>query len=92
MNRLCPSSSHEGRMGGVHTFTTASHPHSSDGGGYFMSSDLAGIVALAMTVTRGGSKGKFCKETVTGTIAVKTERSTSLFSVGMGSASDVTRM
>ena len=45
---------------------------------YFMSSDLAGIVALAMTVTRGGSKGGICKEIVTGTVVVKIERSTSL--------------
>ena len=56
---------------------------------YFMSSDLAYIVASAMTVMRGDIKGKMGKEMATGTVAVKTARSTSLLSAGMGSASDV---
>ena len=51
-----------------------------------MSSDHAGIVALALMVMRDGIKGKRGKEIEPGTIAFKTGRSTSLLSAGMGSA------
>ena len=56
---------------------------------YFMSSDLSGILAWEMTVMPGNIKGKIGKEMVTSAVAVKTARSTSLLSAGMGSASDV---
>ena len=42
-----------------------------------------------MTVTSGGKKGTMGRYMVTGTIVVEIERSTSLLSVGMGSASDI---
>ena len=42
----------------------------------------------AMMVTRGGIKVTMGKEMVIGTVAVETERSTSLFSAWIGSASD----
>ena len=42
----------------------------------------------AMMVTRGGIKVTMGKEMVIGTVAVETERSTSLLSAWIGSASD----
>ena len=54
-----------------------------------MSYKFTDIVALAMAVTCGDSKGKMWKEVSTCTIAVKTMTSTSLLPVGMRSASDI---
>ena len=51
-----------------------------------MSSDHAGILESALMVMRYGIKGEMGKEMATGTIVVKTVRSTSLLSAGMGSA------
>ena len=59
---------------------------------YFMLSNLVGIVASVMTVTRGGIKEEMLKEVATGTVAVKTSRSTSLLSVGMGSDQTLTHL
>ena len=61
-------------------------------GMYFMLSNLVGIVASVMTVTRGGIKEEMLKEVATGTVAVKTSRSTSLLSVGMGSDQTLTHL
>ena len=57
--------------------TTASHTNSRMEEMYFMSSYLTDIVALVMTMTRGGSKRTMGKEIVTGTVAVKIDRITS---------------
>ena len=57
-----------------------------------MSSNLSGILASTMSVTRGGIKGKTGKEVVIGTVVVNTERSAYLLSAGMSSDQTLTSM
>ena len=90
VNRDLPPSPHNRRTYGGRTYVDYRLTSPFMGGEmYFMSSDLAGIVASAMTVTCGGGKGTMGKEMATDTVAVETARSTSLLSARMGSASDV---